>query len=202
MRSQEEALPCDGGGTVAQGAQRSCGCPIPGSVQGQVGHRALEQAALVEGVPACGRGWSWMSFKVPSAEAIPCLWDSMRGGCSMRNGPAPQGGPAAPPLLPRSAGLPMCWCQDYSSNRAPRGGATRRLGAGEAGQGMGGVCTQQWRWQSRSGVRVRGCGAGLGVGAEPWEWGWGCADPRGSGQWGWVLPGCWGVRGAGVSPGQ
>ena len=51
---------------LAQGAQRSCGCPIPGRVQGQVGHRGLEQPALGEGVPAHGRGWNWMSFKVPS----------------------------------------------------------------------------------------------------------------------------------------
>ncbi|NXD72683.1 SP2 factor, partial [Eolophus roseicapillus] len=35
-----------------------------GLVQSQV-EQALEQAALVEGVPARGRGWSWMSFKVP-----------------------------------------------------------------------------------------------------------------------------------------
>ena len=32
-----------------------CGCPIPGSDQGQVGW-ALEQPALAEGVPARGRG--------------------------------------------------------------------------------------------------------------------------------------------------
>ena len=32
-----------------------CGCPIPGSVQGQVGW-GFEQPALVEGVPAHGRG--------------------------------------------------------------------------------------------------------------------------------------------------
>ena len=55
MRS-EEVLPCEGGEALAQVAQRSCGCPIPGSVQGQVGHRGLEQAVLVEGVPARGRG--------------------------------------------------------------------------------------------------------------------------------------------------
>uniref|UniRef100_A0A8B9IRG7 Uncharacterized protein n=1 Tax=Amazona collaria TaxID=241587 RepID=A0A8B9IRG7_9PSIT len=47
-------------------AARSCGCPIRGSVQGQVGHRGLEPPAPVEGVPARGRGWSWRSFKFPS----------------------------------------------------------------------------------------------------------------------------------------
>ena len=44
---------------------RSCGCPIPGSVQGQVG-RGFEQPGLVEGVPAHGRGvgtrWSLRSL--------------------------------------------------------------------------------------------------------------------------------------------
>jgi len=34
--------------------QRSCGCPLPGSVQGQVGW-GFEQSGLVEGVPAHGR---------------------------------------------------------------------------------------------------------------------------------------------------
>jgi len=36
-------------------AQRSCGCPLPGSVQGQVGWSS-EQPGLVEDVPAYGRG--------------------------------------------------------------------------------------------------------------------------------------------------
>ncbi|NXD74484.1 AL3B1 dehydrogenase, partial [Eolophus roseicapillus] len=36
----------------------------------QVGNRGLEQAALVEGVPARGRGWDWMSFKVPSTQTL------------------------------------------------------------------------------------------------------------------------------------
>ncbi|KAK4816011.1 hypothetical protein QYF61_011001, partial [Mycteria americana] len=36
-------------------AQRSCGCPIPGSVQGQAGW-GFEQLGLVEGIPAHGRG--------------------------------------------------------------------------------------------------------------------------------------------------
>ena len=53
----EEILPCEGGEALAQGAQRSCGCPwIPGSVQGQVG-QGLEQPGLVEGVlPMAGGG--------------------------------------------------------------------------------------------------------------------------------------------------
>lgn len=48
------------------GSQRSCGCPIPGSVQGQVGWGGSEQSDLVEGTSAHGRGvrarWSWRSF--------------------------------------------------------------------------------------------------------------------------------------------
>ncbi|NXK80953.1 TBC20 protein, partial [Amazona guildingii] len=55
VRDKTEALPCEGAEALAQGAQRSCGCPIPGSVQGQVGHRGLEQPALVAGV---GAGWA------------------------------------------------------------------------------------------------------------------------------------------------
>uniref|UniRef100_A0A8V5FL00 Uncharacterized protein n=1 Tax=Melopsittacus undulatus TaxID=13146 RepID=A0A8V5FL00_MELUD len=39
------------------------GCLMSGSVQGPVGW-GLEQGAPVEGVPALGRGWNWMSFKV------------------------------------------------------------------------------------------------------------------------------------------
>ena len=44
---------------LAQAAQRGCGCPIPGGVQGQVGW-GLRQPGLVFSVevggPACGRG--------------------------------------------------------------------------------------------------------------------------------------------------
>jgi len=43
------------GEALAQAAQRSCGCPLPGSVQGQAGW-GFEQPGLVEGVPAHGRG--------------------------------------------------------------------------------------------------------------------------------------------------
>ena len=40
---------------IEQVAQRSCGCPLPGSVQGQAGW-GFEQPGLGEGVPAHGRG--------------------------------------------------------------------------------------------------------------------------------------------------
>ena len=40
--------------TLEQVAQRSCGCPIMRSVQGQIGW-GFEQPGLVEGVPAHDR---------------------------------------------------------------------------------------------------------------------------------------------------
>jgi len=46
---------CEGGEAPEQVSQRSCGCPLHGSVQGQVGW-GFEQPGLVEGVPAHGRG--------------------------------------------------------------------------------------------------------------------------------------------------
>jgi len=55
MRCKEEIFYCEGGEALAQAAQRSCGCPLPRRVQGQVG-QGLEHPGLVEGVPAHGRG--------------------------------------------------------------------------------------------------------------------------------------------------
>jgi len=55
MRYEEEILPHEGGEALAQAAQRSCGCSLPGRVQGQVGWSS-EQPGLVENVPAHGRG--------------------------------------------------------------------------------------------------------------------------------------------------
>jgi len=43
------------GEILAQISQRSCGCPLPGGVQGQVGW-GFGQPGLVEDVPAHGRG--------------------------------------------------------------------------------------------------------------------------------------------------
>jgi len=40
---------------MEQAAQRSCGCPLHGRVQGQVGWR-FEQRGIVEGGPAHRRG--------------------------------------------------------------------------------------------------------------------------------------------------
>ena len=55
MRYQEEILHHESGEALEQVAQRSCGCLLPGSVQGQVGWSS-EQRGLVEDVPAHGRG--------------------------------------------------------------------------------------------------------------------------------------------------
>ena len=52
----EEILPWEGGEVLAQGAQRSCGCSMPGSIQGQVGG-ALEQPGLEQmSLPMAGGG--------------------------------------------------------------------------------------------------------------------------------------------------
>jgi len=45
----------EGGETLAQVAQRSCGCPIPGGVQCQVGWD-FGQPDLMGDVPANGKG--------------------------------------------------------------------------------------------------------------------------------------------------
>ena len=55
MRDEEEILPCEGGEALAQAAQSSCGCPIPGRAQGRAG-RGWGQPGLGGGVPAHGRG--------------------------------------------------------------------------------------------------------------------------------------------------
>jgi len=63
----------EGGEALEQVAQRSCGCPLPGSVQGQVGW-GCEQLALVEGVPAHGTGvglrWSLEVLSNPKQSMI------------------------------------------------------------------------------------------------------------------------------------
>jgi len=45
----------EGGEALEQVAQGSCGCPVPGSVQAQVGWSS-EQPDLVKAVPAYGMG--------------------------------------------------------------------------------------------------------------------------------------------------
>ncbi|KAJ7412162.1 hypothetical protein WISP_98866 [Willisornis vidua] len=56
-REQDKTLPSsEDGETLAQIDQRSCECPIPGSVQGQFGW-SFEQPGPVEGAPVYGRGF-------------------------------------------------------------------------------------------------------------------------------------------------
>jgi len=55
MGRKEEILHYEGGEALARVAHRSCGCPLPGSVQDQAGW-GFEQPGLVEGVPAHGKG--------------------------------------------------------------------------------------------------------------------------------------------------
>ena len=58
IRYKDEILYYESSEALAQAAQRSCGFPLPGSVQSQVGW-GFEQPVLAEGVPAHGRGdWS------------------------------------------------------------------------------------------------------------------------------------------------
>ena len=174
--------------------QRSYGCPIPGSVEGQVGHRGLEQAAVPGGVPGCGRGWSWMSFKVPSGQAIPCPWDSVRGGCCMRKGPAPQAGLTAPPL-PRAAGPCVKAGSRTTAPGVPRAGEPRadwlrrRARPGrEAELHPVAAAAAERLWCECEGPR-----SGLEGVRELSERGWDTADPLGSGSWGRALPRCWRV---------
>ena len=55
LDARKKFLHREGGEALEQVSQRGCGCPLPGSVQGQVGW-GFEQPGLVEGVPAHGRG--------------------------------------------------------------------------------------------------------------------------------------------------
>jgi len=49
-----------------QAVQRSCGCPLPGSVQGQA-EWCLEHPGLEEGSPCPWQGaWNKMVYKAPS----------------------------------------------------------------------------------------------------------------------------------------
>jgi len=67
FRYKEEILYYEGSEALAQAAQRSCGCPLPRSVQGQVGW-GFEQPGLVKGVPAHGRrvGTRWSLRSLPT----------------------------------------------------------------------------------------------------------------------------------------
>jgi len=55
LDTRRKLIYSEGGEALAQVAQRSCGCPLHGSVQGQAGWSS-EQPGLVEGVPAHDTG--------------------------------------------------------------------------------------------------------------------------------------------------
>ena len=59
-----EILYCEGSETLEQVAQRGCGCPLPGSIQGQAGW-GFEQPGLEGGVPAYSRGLELSDLKGP-----------------------------------------------------------------------------------------------------------------------------------------
>jgi len=66
MGHKEEILYCEGGEALAQVAQRSCGCPLPGSVQGQV-RWGFEHPRLVKvSLPMAGGLELGGLYKVPS----------------------------------------------------------------------------------------------------------------------------------------
>jgi len=56
IRYKKEILHYESGEALEQVSQRSCGCSLPGNVQGQLGW-GFEQPGLVEDVPAHGRAW-------------------------------------------------------------------------------------------------------------------------------------------------
>ena len=55
MRYQEEIPYCEGGETLGQVAQQGCGCPLPASIEGQVGC-GFEQSFLLGRVSTYSRG--------------------------------------------------------------------------------------------------------------------------------------------------
>jgi len=66
LDTKKEILHYEGGETLGQVAQRSCGCLLPEIVHGQVGW-AFEQPGLVEGVPAYSKvHWNYIMYKAPS----------------------------------------------------------------------------------------------------------------------------------------
>ena len=59
----------EGGEAVAQAAQRSCECPIPGGAQGQVGWTLGSMSWWGAALPMAG-GWNCVIFMVPSHSVI------------------------------------------------------------------------------------------------------------------------------------
>uniref|UniRef100_A0A8B9GFA3 Large ribosomal subunit protein bL33m n=1 Tax=Amazona collaria TaxID=241587 RepID=A0A8B9GFA3_9PSIT len=175
----EEVAPCEGAEALAQGAQGSCGCPIPGSVQAQIGHRGLEQPAPVEGVLARGTGWNWslptrtilrgwtpicrwrQAAALPPAEVCgpvstghgPAARPQRRGSCPARGGrPAPQ---ALPPVTPAPKHSPSpatrtSRCRGPSHRSAPAANGHRAPpNLRPAPRNRFPGATRNWRWPRR-----------------------------------------------------
>ena len=66
---------------MEQVAQECCGCPIPRTVQGQVGWEILEQLGLLNGFPAHGRGLELDDLQ-KSLEVLNIAWRSQELFCS------------------------------------------------------------------------------------------------------------------------
>uniref|UniRef100_A0A8C3PL16 Clusterin N-terminal domain-containing protein n=1 Tax=Calidris pygmaea TaxID=425635 RepID=A0A8C3PL16_9CHAR len=137
LRCGEELVWWEGGESLAQVAPRSCGCPIPGGVEGQVGG-GLEQPGVVGGVPAQGRGWHWGGFKVPSHPNHSVIL--LPAPCDPNPHPAPSLQPVIPPppstKQPPPGGVcsplkhsatPPSRCQDRPSVPTARSGCTSCL---------------------------------------------------------------------------
>ena len=77
--SGESSLP-EGGEALEQAAQRGCGCPVPGGVQGQVGWNPGQPGLALNmeiGSPACGGGvGTWWSLRSIPMQAILWFYDS------------------------------------------------------------------------------------------------------------------------------
>ncbi|KAK4824583.1 hypothetical protein QYF61_016828 [Mycteria americana] len=95
MRYKEEIFHYEGGEALEQVAQRSCACPIPGSVQGQA-------------------GWGWMSNLTPAGASPTChLHESPRWRGEARLRFVPLQAPA------------LCTAPGVGSASLPRGGKQR-----------------------------------------------------------------------------
>jgi len=70
LASREEILYCEGDEALEKVTQRSCGCPIPGNIQGYFGW-SFDQPDLVEVVPAHGRNIEG-SLRFLLTQNIPC----------------------------------------------------------------------------------------------------------------------------------
>ena len=115
IQYKKDIVYCEGGEALAEVAQRSCGCPLPGHVQTQVG-RGLEQPGCGGGV---GTGWSirslptqtWtcddsvMMVAFTSSVLIclgPCLWDHSSCIC-LRSSDFPHVVTSGPQLQPNNS---------------------------------------------------------------------------------------------------